>query len=242
MNKIIIATDVDGTLTDKRRRINLKSIRILRSLQKRGVEIILVSSHAFPAMSALGTYLGFRLIVAETGACGGYPWNPIFVEKTPSPEKIITIARNLGFRPTPSNPFRLADISLFPPSENIHDSLRRLKNALDKFNVDIYYSGFAVHIVKKTVNKGIGLRKLLEKVDLRGKIIAIGDGLNDVPLFKIADLSVTATDSPEELKKAADIVLPFKGSQSTVFLLKNIENFFILRKLDLEKLKKILSE
>lgn len=242
MDKIIIATDVDGTLTDRKRRLNLAAIRILRRLQGRGIEIILVSSHAFPAMSSLADYLGFRYIVAETGGCGGFPWKPWFVEKLPNSEKIVKIATDLGFRPTPSNSFRLADISLFPPPRNVDDSLDELRKALRSFNVTIYYSGFAVHIVKENVNKGTGLKKLLEITGLDGKIIAIGDGLNDIPLFEASDISITAEDSPETLRKTADIVLPFKGVQATVFLLKNIEHFFILRKLKLEKLKKTLVE
>lgn len=241
MAKIIIATDVDGTLTDKKRRLNLVAIKILRRLRKRGIEIILVSSHAFPAMSSLADYLGFKYIVAETGGCGGFPWKSLFVERIPDPEKIIKIATNLGFKPTPSNSFRLADISLFPPKD-IKNSLNELRKALKPFRVAVYYSGFAVHIVKENVNKGVGLKKLLKTTGLDGKIIAIGDGLNDIPLFKVADISITAADSPEALRKVADIVLPFKGVQATVFLLKNIEHFFILRKLKLEKLKKTLVE
>jgi len=242
MDRLIIATDIDGTLTDRNYILNLEAVDILRKLSKRGAIVVLVSSHAYAAVSTLGEYLGFRYVVGETGACGGFPWRPLFVEEIPSMDEIVSLLVNNGFKVAESNRFRLADISLWPIDNDVNASRQLLELILKDFNVDIFYSGFAFHIVKRGVNKGRGLLRLLEKTGISGRIIAIGDGENDVPLFSVADFSIAPADAPDILKRTATVVTCYDGFISTLFVLKNIEKLFKFRKFNLEILKKLLEK
>lgn len=237
---LIIATDVDGTITNKQRRISPRVIVLLRKLQKYGATIILVSSHAFPAVSALGHYMGVDYIIAETGGVAGRPWHPIFVEEIDKREEILEIAKKLGFRPTQSDPFRLTDIALFPPEgEDPLKVIEVLKSRLSNFNVSIEYSGYAVHISKYGINKGNALRRLMEQEKMRAPVIAFGDGLNDISLFKAADLSVTSCESPDGLKKVATLTLPHDNLRTVIIVLKSIEILFKLKYKNIDILKKI---
>ncbi len=239
MARIVIATDVDGTLTDNRNILDLEAIKLLRELKDLGAEVILVSSHAFPALSTLAEYLGFRYFVAETGGCGGEPWNPLFIHAVTNRDRILNILRDNGYYPTGSNRFRLADISIRPPSDP-DKAVIEIKRLLDDFDVDVVYSGFAIHIHRKGVDKGYGLRKLLDILSIDGTVIAIGDGLNDVPLFRVADFSIAPINAPEPLRRIATVTLPYGFSMATLHALKNIVYLFKFRKFDLGVLENAL--
>ncbi len=240
--KIVIATDIDGTLTGENNLIDFETISTLRRIQQLGGIVILVSSHAYAAVSTLGEYLGFRYVIGETGGCGGYPWRPLFIDAIPNRDIIVDIIRSSGFQTTPSNNFRLADISIWPPNGNINEALCRLLSILKDFKVNIFYSGVAIHIVRSGVDKGKALLKLLEVLGVDGRIIALGDGDNDIPLFNVADLSIAPKNASQGLKNVSSVVLPMRTPMATLFALKNIEKLFKLRKIDLDILKKMLQK
>lgn len=240
---LILATDVDGTLTDKNRKISLKAVSLLRKLLKLGVIIVLASSHAFPAVSALAEYLGINYIVAETGVCGGLPWKPLFVRPIKNRKEVLEKVISCGFIPTESNNFRLGDISLYAPKDmNIDEALKLLGSIAGDYDIDYTYSGFAIHLFPRGVNKGWGLETLLNHLGISGPIIALGDGENDVPLFERADLAITSRESPKRLRDSADIVVPLNGINATLYTLESIKRFVELRESpDLDSLKQILT-
>jgi len=239
---LIVATDIDGTLTDKNRKISLRAVELLRELQKLGAVVILISSHAFPAVSTLADYLGIEFMVAETGVCGGRPWRPIYVKPVQAREEVVRMVVERGFIPTESNNFRLGDISLYPPKNmGIDEALELLRDILKCYDLDFTYSGFAIHVFPRGVNKGWGLKTLLKYIEVEGEILALGDGENDIPLFEVADLSITSIHSPEKLRSAADIVLPYSNISTTLYVLEFIEKLLRLRGgISLRDIKRIL--
>lgn len=59
------------------------------------------------------------------------------------------------------------------------------------------------------IDKGVGVRRLIEHLQLDpGRVLAIGDNFNDLPMFKVAGTSVAMGQSPEPVKQAADWVAP----------------------------------
>ena len=61
--------------------------------------------------------------------------------------------------------------------------------------------------LNKDVDKGVGLRKLSEFYGIeREKIIAFGDGENDIKMLKFAGTGVALANAREEVKKSADYV------------------------------------
>lgn len=58
---------------------------------------------------------------------------------------------------------------------------------------------YALHITSTDANKGAALRQLVDILDVPAReVVAIGDGLNDVPMFEIAGTSYSITGSVVE--------------------------------------------
>src|SRR5512137_2579 len=63
-----VACDVDGTITDRERRISLTAIASIRDLLGRGVEVVLASGNTACFMGALARVIGTSgTIIAENG-------------------------------------------------------------------------------------------------------------------------------------------------------------------------------
>ena len=66
----------------------------------------------------------------------------------------------------------------------------------------------SLEMTAKGVSKGYGLQKLCEIIDLPlRKVIAVGDGDNDVDIFRMAGLSVAMGNADERVKQNADCVV-----------------------------------
>ncbi len=76
-----------------------------------------------------------------------------------------------------------------------------------------------VEITATDVTKGVALENCRRLFHLE-KCVAIGDGLNDLDMFKAADISYATPEAPSELKKQATYVLepPHDDSLAELFL------------------------
>lgn len=94
------------------------------------------------------------------------------------------------------------------------DSTQPIRAVLAQFktiraHTEPYEGGslYGTQITCKGVDKESGVRQLLAiSGDYSGGILAIGDGSNDLPLFKAADIKVAMGSSPDVLKEQADFV------------------------------------
>ena len=75
-------------------------------------------------------------------------------------------------------------------------------------------------IVPKGISKATSLKKLAEILKIeKGKIFAIGDYYNDVPMLKAADISAVPIASPDDIKSIADyITVPCKEGAVADFI------------------------
>ena len=59
--------------------------------------------------------------------------------------------------------------------------------------------------------------EIIEEARLRREEVAyIGDDWNDIPVFGEVGLSLTVADAPEEIRRAADYVVPLKGGEGVI--------------------------
>lgn len=66
-----------------------------------------------------------------------------------------------------------------------------------------------VQVLSANVDKQFGVIKMLELAGSAGqRTLAIGDNVNDIPLFRVADVRVAMGNAPDELKFLADWVAP----------------------------------
>ena len=73
-------------------------------------------------------------------------------------------------------------------------------------NVEFKDNRGVVNVVPAGVDKGSSLKEALKMLGVEGWIAAVGDGLVDLDLFRVADFKATVSDAEEEVKKAADYV------------------------------------
>lgn len=83
MNIRLIVTDLDGTLLNKSRQISLRTARVLRACQARGVEIMFASGRSFEAVRPFA--LGAELDACRIVSCNGSrldetPYGPVLFE------------------------------------------------------------------------------------------------------------------------------------------------------------------
>lgn len=210
LNRIrALATDVDGTITDKNKKLSLKAVKKIRELEELGISVILITGHVFPVVSGLADYIQTSgPVVAEGGAVVGFPWKLEFKLGKSVPPRAVKLMRKIGFKDTESNNYRHQDLSFHRngkkmKKDEIRDVLKR--NGMD---VDVYDSGYAVHLSPKGIDKAAGLLKALEIVKVNMKNIAvIGDSSFDSPMYRVAGISAAPKDAPKILKKESTILL-----------------------------------
>ncbi|MCD6402891.1 MAG: phosphoglycolate phosphatase [Candidatus Aenigmarchaeota archaeon] len=207
----VVATDVDGTLTDKSYRISLKAIRIIRELEDNRVKVILISSRDFPGIVELAEFIGTcKVVVAETGGVVGTWENKIISEKTYTREEVTRVMESLGFRPSHSNEYRHVDYAFHRTEMSKDVTEEEVIKALERAgikNVEVFDSGFAVHVDPLGVNKGTGLMKALKMVGVKPEeTLVVGDGKNDIPMIKLVKYSIAPSNANEEVKKAVTFV------------------------------------
>jgi hydroxymethylpyrimidine pyrophosphatase-like HAD family hydrolase len=78
--------------------------------------------------------------------------------------------------------------------------------------VTMYDSGYAIHIQPPGGGKGEGLLKASQLIEVNpAGIVAVGDGLNDKPLFDIAGKSACPADADPHVKEIVNYVASKPG-------------------------------
>ncbi len=210
----LLAVDVDGTITGPDLGLDLTAVKVLRELGKR-VKVALVTGNAYPIALSIFRYVrpsGERLIIAENG--GAIIVNGD-VRKHPDgglKDRVIGYLRERGYERLISEDtyLRVADVAL----RGDELTLMRIKAELEERFPEavIRYSGYALHVMPKGVNKGSGLVSLCEMTGVPcSKVVAIGDSYNDIDMFEVAGFSIALPQAPKEVKDRANMVAPGKG-------------------------------
>lgn len=77
--------------------------------------------------------------------------------------------------------------------------------------------GFYFEMLPKNISKGFAIEKMMDIIDLTGlKLVACGDYNNDITMIKMADVGVCVSNSPEEVKDSADIVLSKTSEENAI--------------------------
>ena len=203
----VLATDVDGTITDDKQRLSLKAVEAIRWLESVGIKVVLCSGNTILVLRALRTYIGCTgPVVGENGAVVDYQ-GVLVVSGDPrisiSALKKLKEAYGSEIVESSSNPYRYVDrvIKRTLSAEAIWRVVR------DVPNLKFFDSGFAYHFIDSSVNKGTGVEKAADilGVDL-SEVAAVGDSSNDLDMLKVAGYSIALANAPQELKAVSDYV------------------------------------
>jgi hypothetical protein len=210
MKKKVLAVDIDGTITlNGFGKIHLQALEKLRNLKKDGHHVIFVTGRSSIEAYLLSIFGGLTLLgVGENGGCithGEIMTHELIGKKNECENAFSYLKETLSAS--------IKEKPVFPRlTEVVLDRTFDIKNAqqlLDEngFNVGLFDSGFAYHINSRGVDKGTGLLRALEmlNVDLEDAI-AFGDSETDIPLFRTVKNNIAVNNSIPELKQIAKII------------------------------------
>ncbi len=209
MNFKVLITDVDGTITEKDPSLYLPAVELIRKLATK-LPVVLCSGNTACTLMTLSLYTGSRgPFIAENGGVIGSPfWQPpiwLLASKDAALKALKVLKEKLGNRIQETNQlFRLTDVAL-KRTVNVSEILSVLRQ--EDVRVNVFDSGYAIHLCDPSVNKAVGVRAVLEKLGLNSEdAVGIGDGANDVELLKECGYGVALQNAPETLKEIADYV------------------------------------
>ena len=206
-----IAVDIDGTITDETRKICISAIEALRKAEDKGIPTIIVTGNVVNYAYACEVLIGCSGgLVAENGGIVFKEGENNNAVETMVERDFVTSAENhlkekLGeeFEKHAShdNMYRLTETVFYKTIEK-----QVLENALKDFKyideLEIYDSGFALHITDKRVNKGTSLKYLCERNGINMEnVMAIGDSQNDEDFLKEAGYKIAVGNAEDKLKE-----------------------------------------
>jgi phosphoglycolate phosphatase (TIGR01487 family) len=202
-----LAVDIDGTLTDDRRRVDPRVFPVLREWD---APVVVATGKAFPYPVALCEFLGIPItVIAENGGVVAIEGDEVVFTGDPEGARAVADAyaaagHGLGWgEPDFVNRWRETELAV--SRDQPFDVLERVA---EKEGLAVVDTGFAYHVKAPDVDKGQGLLAVAEALDREpSAFAAVGDSENDAAMFAVADESYAVGNADETAKEAADTVL-----------------------------------
>ncbi|OGS45177.1 MAG: phosphoglycolate phosphatase [Euryarchaeota archaeon RBG_13_57_23] len=199
-----VAVDIDGTLADDSRRLDLGTVSALREVQDSGVDIMLASGNVLPITYALQQYLGFKgPLIAENGGmvCHGQKVWVLGDSKRPH-EAYEYLSSKMSAPRLFTDKWRETEVGMKREVD-----LEHVRKILESWDVDVQTTGWAIHIMQKGMNKYLGVQKGCELLNISvDQVAAIGDSDNDEMMIRECGWGIAVGNAFEGTKKAASFV------------------------------------
>lgn len=232
MRPKIFAVDIDGTITDsKGGRVDLDALAALRYLVKLGHKVIYVTGRSSVEAYILSVFGGTtRIAVGENGG---------IITSGPNEHRLIGNRKDClqAFKFLKTKIPQAVEKPVFPRITEVvlerNFDVAEGKRVLAEKNLDVQLSDsmYAYHINSKGVNKANGFLEVMNMFSATSKdVIAIGDSETDIPLFKMADVSVAMGNAPEEVKSQATMAVQGREGDGVIEALEKIELKLLARK------------
>ncbi|ABN06811.1 SPP-like hydrolase [Methanocorpusculum labreanum Z] len=212
-------TDIDGTLTDDRRRLSTEVVDEMRKLLDNDIPIILASGNTLCFLDAFSHMIGTDgTIIAENG--GVYRLGYLGKKQISGNQELCLAAYQKvvdELQPKGddlrlfSNRYRDSDIAFSrdAPTETVKEILKDMP-------VVVIDTGFAIHLQVPGITKGAAFEKLAEQMGLApSDFLVAGDSVNDVSMLKLGGISVAPANASPEAKMAADHVMEKSYGEGT---------------------------
>lgn len=200
-----IVCDVDGTITDGRKRIQAQGIEALRLAQENGYTVMLASGNVLPVTFSLSAFIGLEgPVIAENGGIVSFKEKIYKLHSADVPEKAYHhLVKEIGpLDRLFTDNWRQTEVGL-----KRNNDLELVKRTLNGWDVEIEATGFAIHIMEKGHSKVSGIRKASELLDIPlEEFIAIGDADNDVKMLRECGHGIAVGNASPAAKAAADYV------------------------------------
>ena len=214
----VVAFDIDGTLTDENKLLDMHAVEALRRLETAGITVVLATGNVRAITYGLWRFIGLKgPICCENG---GVLWHPSW------PEPIVRASgqeakqaaqwlaeehQDIDPNGITTNAWRESEWCLFA-DEDLETVTSSISQSEWK-HLDVVRTGFAIHLMEPHLSKGSGLTVLLEKMGWSAKdLLCVGDAPNDLSMFEMAGWSVSVGTPFDDVRAAADVVSPYPNS------------------------------
>jgi len=218
------AVDIDGTITENGGgRIHLDALSALRHLKNIGHNVIFVSGRSSVEGYLLSIFGGTtNIAVGENGGCitDGANNHKLLGNKDECVKAFEFLKSKIdNVKEKPVFP-RLTEVVLQRTFDI--ESAKKIVSE-NNLNVGLSDSGYAFHINSRGINKGSGFEEIMKMLSItKNDVIAIGDSETDVPLFKVAKISVALGNSSEYVKSQATMNVSAKSGDGLIEALDNL--------------------
>lgn len=129
------------------------------------------------------------------------------------PEKIDWLEgqkqSDIGSEPFIDHPQQIRHLQELPQSASIHADPKKVKRVFENHQEIQFlpYSSDGYDVVLKGINKGVGLRELMEYLHLdKEEVACVGDNYNDLEMMRVAGHPIAMGNAIEEVKEAAEFI------------------------------------
>ena len=209
-----VVVDIDGTLSGKNRRIGLEAVAALREANDSGIVVMLASGNVLPVAYSLATYCGFDgPIIAENGGVVSHKQKVWKLAEPDEPIKAFEhLSRSMRVERLFTDRWRETEVGI-----NQENNLEDVRRTVDGFDVDVQSTGWAIHIMRRGMDKMTGVRKACDVVGLEvADVAAIGDSENDERMLRECGWGVSVGNAPERTKGAATHVVAGESGDGVV--------------------------
>jgi phosphoglycolate phosphatase (TIGR01487 family) len=201
-----VACDIDGTITDEKRRLNTEAIRLLRKIEEMGIPVVLATGNILCRTEAASGFIGTTgPLIAENGGIlkdrkSGKTLYFCNNKKGELKRALEHLSNLMPVREIRRSELRKTEIAIYPDYDPM-----LVKQALTDFNVNVVFTKFAIHITHPQINKGSALSEVAKNMGLEvDDFAAIGDSENDYEMLQIAGLGISVGE--EGLEEVAQII------------------------------------
>ncbi len=204
-----VVTDVDGTLTDRDRRLDPSAVACVRRLEAGGIPVVLATGNVLPFALALYRFLGLSgPIVAENGGLiyrheGGRDLVERRTDPAPARAGLRVLRRSgMPVRRLFTDRWRESEVALEPSVPVV-----RVRRLLRGSSLIVESTGYAIHLMERGGGKLPALRSALRGRGLTpDDCLVLGDGDNDVGILGAAGFGVSFPSASARARAAADYV------------------------------------
>lgn len=219
-----IAIDIDGTMTDYARLLDMRAVKALRQAEERGTPVMPATGNVAPVTKALANFVGLSgPLVCEGG--GAVYANDMGRKKLLFTRKRADDAlrrlRKRGFAPRYvwSDPWRESEVAL-----DLRDDDPRLRELLMRQGFEVLSTRFALHVMEPGLDKHRGVLEALEFLPKNVKpheILAIGDANNDITMLSHCKYSGCVANGSAAALDASKYVAAKKHGAGVVEILRH---------------------
>ncbi|MGP8322243.1 MAG: phosphoglycolate phosphatase [Methanosarcinaceae archaeon] len=209
-----IVLDIDGTITHKDRRLDLRTAELLYTLD---IPVVLATGNIPCYAQAAAKLIGLGgCVIAENGGIilTGYYKEPIVSGNIEKCEKAFLFLSKYYDLTKYDPKDRKTEIALI---RNFDLKGARLLLNKQDFEVEIIDTKYAIHIKSNKTNKSTGLKIISNYMGLNPvDFVAIGDSVNDAEMIRSAGFGIAVANGDAEAKKAANHVTKASFGDGTV--------------------------